>query len=190
MKMNLSVSLKRIRNSFCFLLVSTMAACQGKGTTGDEAGNAIGDTRVIVVSTTDKSAFGFTFASTNHFEGWDTNDDSLLDEKEFYESLYGTWDTDDDSLLGEAEWSRAASGFGLKNENGPNWDTSGEGILDVSEVAAGLRDSNLFAAWDTNGDSMLTEREYSGGLFEQWDKNGDKVLDEKEYDAYSTYYGS
>ncbi|MFD3004073.1 hypothetical protein ACFS7Z_27225, partial [Pontibacter toksunensis] len=161
MKRNNMNMLKGIRNGLCFLLVAGMVACTGENTTGveeaevAEAEGSIGETEEVVSDTWDNNEFNSTFASTNYYEDWDTNDDNLLEQNEYNAGLYDTWDVNNDNRLDENEWNTASNDWGLENETWSEWDTGGDGALDENEFATGLGDNSWFGDWDTDDDNML-----------------------------------
>lgn len=189
MKKNEKKFLKKITNGLCFLLIAGAMACSGESTTEVEEENELVEVEEPVVETWDNDEFSTTFASTDYYEEWDENDDSLLDENEYYGGFYDTWDTNNDNNLDENEWNTSVNDFGLENQTWANWDASGDGMLDENEFRTGIGESNYFADWDADDDNSLNEREYSDGLFGIWDNNDDNELDDNEYGYYNTYFG-
>lgn len=67
-----------------------------------------------------------------------------------------------------------------------DYDTSGDGELDVAELVAGI--GPLFRSWDFDGDERLAGLEVVHGMFVAWDVNGDGKIDEVELtDGASTW---
>ncbi|PRY10154.1 hypothetical protein CLV24_11571 [Pontibacter ummariensis] len=131
--------------------------------------------------------------TTELYEGWDANDDNLLDENEYYGAFYDTWDINDDNMLDENEWNTALSDFGFDDNTAwgwSDWDTNNDNLIDENEFGTGLGTAGLFSDWDMNDDNVLEEREYTEGIFGLWnDADDDGILDENEYnDLYVRYF--
>lgn len=47
-----------------------------------------------------------------------------------------------------------------------------------------------YDAWDLDRDRMITDKEYTTGVYSLMDTNGDNILDNTEYPRYSFYYGN
>lgn len=170
----------------CLFLILGAAGC-------DKTINGLADAEEADDYSTTKAQnaadFNTTFAA-RHYEGWDANKDKLLDEKEYGASLYDAWDTDNDGQVNESEWKAATNDFNLEDQNWSDWDAGGDGALDENEFRSGLSGSGWYGAWDADHDNMLSEREYSDGVFGLWDENQDGELEEEEAAAYDTYYGN
>lgn len=173
----------------CLMMVG-MLACGGGETEDTGAMKSSADSRAVANDPWDPEELHNTFALTNHFEEWDANDDNMLNQEEFYNSLHSIWDTNNDGNIDESEWQAAAADFGMENETLSAWDTNGDGAVDQSELQAGLAQRNYFSAWDANGDNMISEREYTDRLMAMWDENDSGFLEDSEYsDRYYNYYG-
>ncbi|MFD2513246.1 hypothetical protein ACFSRY_05165 [Pontibacter locisalis] len=184
---------RTIKWGLCLTLLGGLIACN-PGKEAVEDGVILDDiekeeVEVTTTGTWDKNLFNTTFASTNYYEDWDVNDDNMLDQNEYMGGFYDTWDTNNDNRLDENEWKTATSDFGMENEDWITWDGNADGVLDEVEFGTNFAKNGWFNSWDTDRNSMLTEREYTDGLFGLWDENRDGMLDENEYGAYNTYFG-
>ncbi|WP_347159421.1 hypothetical protein [Pontibacter chitinilyticus] len=190
MKNNSTNFFKTLITPFCMLLAVGMARCSPDTTTGVQVDDGIVNTNEVVTDSWDKDKFGTAFAANDAYDGWDINDDNLLDENEYYTGFYDTWDLNDDNKLDENEWNTSVHNFGLADETWADWDTNADGILDNNEFKTGFADNNYYSAWDLDHDNFLNEKEYSDGLFSTWDVNDDNILDTNEYGNYNTYFGA
>lgn len=57
------------------------------------------------------------------------------------------------------------------------WDIDKSGTLDYNEWNTGWGKNN---AWDENDDGVLSDREYSQGIFNTYDEDGDKYWNDDE----------
>lgn len=99
------------------------------------------------------------------FDNWDVNNDSYLDEDEFFDAYdevgyYDTWDDDDNDSLSETEWEVAA------------------------DEHLSAYDFGAFSDWDTNGDGTVSENEFQEGLFELIDQNSDGQIGEDDWSLF------
>lgn len=71
-----------------------------------------------------------------------------------------------------------------------NWsfmqaDQDGNRELSRQEFLEGLREANIFATFDPNGDNALQENEFYEHAFGAWDVNNDNIVDPLEFNTYS-----
>lgn len=70
------------------------------------------------------------------------------------------------------------------------WDTDGDGMLAEPEFSQGFLDAALFEGWDTDGDLAIGHSELSNGLYAAWDANDDGELSVDEWDgAVDLWFG-
>lgn len=193
MKENQSNLWKLLRNGLCGSLIMSMVACGG----GEEAETAtVGEPTDVeesagVMDNWDTERFSSSMTSSGRFNGWDENDDNMLDENEFYSGYFDTWDVNDDNVLDEDEWNNATSDFGMQNQNMTEWDTDGDSQINEDEFRTAVARNNYYSEWDVDGDGMINEREYSDGIFGLWDNDRDGTITNEDYDRrYNRYYGS
>lgn len=163
-----------------------MMACNGETETVE---SEVVTDDVAVADTWDEEAYYTTFTNTTYYEDWDLNDDGLLSEEEFRTSFYETFDTDNDGRISQSEWTSAVSDFGVNAADWTAWDTDGDGFIDMAEFTTSFSQVGWYDTWDLDDDAMITEREYTAGVFRIWDENDNNVLDETENVHYNTYYG-
>ena len=99
---------------------------------------------------------------------------------------YHSWDSDTNRSLNESEFTTAARDRGYSRWN----TTSTDAGLDENEFGTGL-----FATWDRDGNSQLTEVEWregtgrwyesqsAAGEWNAWNTSGDGYLDANEFNA-------
>lgn len=95
--------------------------------------------------------------------GWDTNEDGLLQQDEYTawgQSGFDNWDTNADAQLGQDEFTTGLNSAGLENADG------------------------AFASFDDNGDDFLSEEEFfDNEEWDEWDPDGDGILEIGELGA-------
>ena len=70
------------------------------------------------------------------------------------------------------------------------WDTNGDGVLAEPEFTQGLLDAGLFDEWDTDRDEVIGLSELSSGLYVTWDADDDGELSIDEWDdAVDLWFG-
>ena len=116
-------------------------------------------------------------------DGWDTDDDGLLDENEFRQiGYYEIWNTDRRDELTEEELETGFVNALLFEE----WDVNGDGLIGEGEFR--FADEAWFETWDADDDGTLDEHEFYGGIFATWDIDDDGLIDEEEF--YGGLYDS
>lgn len=100
------------------------------------------------------------------FDEWDANNDSYLDEDEFFDAYdevgyYDEWNEDDDDSLSEMEWER--------------------GI----DEHLGAYDSGVYSDWDLNGDGNVGQEEFQEGLFDLIDDNNDGQIGDDDWELFT-----
>ena len=116
-------------------------------------------------------------------QGFDLDGDGIIDPVELTTALFELWDGDDDGVL-----SREELVAGLRvwfPDRGvvklDEWDADGNGMLSVGEFGQGALSSNLYDAYDANGDGEIETEEVSKYLFSRWDTNDDGYVDREEW---------
>lgn len=119
-------------------------------------------------------------AEQDFYGEWNTDGAEGLTSAEFGAGLFDVLDANDDGQVSETEWQDAADSW---TDGAPwsEWDTSGDGTVDESEVAAGLATSDRWDAWDQDGSGVLEESEFNQAVFGAWDTNDDGYVDETEW---------
>ncbi|WP_421684086.1 hypothetical protein HKW98_06630 [Stutzerimonas urumqiensis] len=65
------------------------------------------------------------------------------------------------------------------------WDADNSGVLNFSEWDAGFNDENLMTGWDSDKDGMLSNDEYSQGIYNSYDADGSGDWNEEEYNGFA-----
>ena len=143
----------------------------------------------------DANADGFLDASevpniyADRFTEWDTDDDDLLNEDEFFTSAFGNTDADDDDMVNEDEWNAGFGGmFGNYVEDDfSTFDADADGFLNNDEWNETFADSDWFGTFDADDDNMVAEAEWDAGAFADWDTDDDDMINEDEFNVFSPF---
>ncbi|MEI4263644.1 hypothetical protein [Roseovarius sp. D0-M9] len=121
------------------------------------------------------------FAETGTFDAWDRDGDAGLNEGEFATGMFADWDTDNDLEITEEEYDIGAERWYGADYNTPytDWDADGSGNIDRTEFGAAW-DNDYYTQWDADGDSLLSEDEYSTGIYNSADLDADQVITVEE----------
>ena len=149
-KMNL---MKLTASGLSLFLMLGLTSCGDKESATD--GN---DTETV--ETEDNRLIG----DENLFAEWDVNKDGNLDEDEYAGGFFTSWDTDKDGNLTQAEWDAGLIYVEQTGQSWAEWDLDRDGIINHGEYRGGVRDHNWIHAWDSNGDRMLNQMEYTKGM--------------------------
>ncbi|GGK48345.1 hypothetical protein [Salinarimonas ramus] len=121
------------------------------------------------------------------YDAWDTNQDDLLGEEEFFSGLFGTWDEDRDTILIQEEYDRGyASWFNdidLEEDTGYSTTLGGtdEG-LSQRDFVAGASETGLYEAW--TGSEGDTSREDFSARWYDLISGGDDELTQSEFEEF------
>lgn len=126
----------------------------------------------------------------NDFTTWDADADGELNEEEFYNTTYLNTDVDDDDLISEDEWNQGyASMYSnyVDEADFATYDTDADGSLSSEEWMTGFGETEWFTTYDADASANVSEAEWDTGLFADWDTDGDSMISEDEYNNYSAY---
>lgn len=120
-------------------------------------------------------------AETGTFDAWDRDDDAGLSEGEFATGVFSSWDTDNDLQITEEEYAAGTERWYGADYDTPftDYDTDTSGFIDRTEFGEGW-DSEYYTQWDADGDSLLSEEEYTTGVFGSADLDDDQVITVEE----------
>ncbi|MFD2515962.1 hypothetical protein ACFSRY_18970 [Pontibacter locisalis] len=188
-----------VRNSFstakrvtsCFSL-ALLFGCKGgeiEKTTEEMVDDEPVADKAVVVDTWDEGRFFDEFAASKNYGYWDLNKDKHLSEVEFTSSFNNVWDVNGEGRVSQSEWETAISDFGVKAADWTAWNTDGDGYMETAEFEADFAQIGWFSTWDQDKDNLVTEQEYTAGVYQLWDTDGDNQLDRTEYTRYNKYYG-
>jgi len=127
------------------------------------------------------------------YNTWDANRDGWLNSGEFYDGTYNTYDANEDGYWDNVEWDDAGKAglFGMPSFNGH--DSNGDGKLTRDEFYGSVSDIGIYSDWDTSGDGLIDENEWTtigwDYGYNTWDLNRDGWLNSGEfYDGtYNTF---
>ncbi len=127
------------------------------------------------------SEFATGFSDSGTYGALDRDGDMALNESEFATGFYSNWDMDDDPRVTEAEYDAGVDRWYGSEYNTPfsDYDLDSSGYIDGREFGEGW-DSGYYRQWDVDGDSVLTEAEYSTGVFNNADLDSDQVITVEE----------
>lgn len=84
----------------------------------------------------------------------------------------------------------ALAGAPLAAQGIADWDGDGDGVLSESEFSGGILDSGIFEDWDADSDGVIGYTELSDGLYRTWDANDDGEVSVDEWDtAVDLWFG-
>lgn len=188
-----NLSLVGISATLIFFLPSCNGGSEERGNDGEEV--------VVNENGPDGEAVAVESSSVNvanerYYNAWDTDDDRLLDEREwkegwntyltdeeYEEALFDEWDIDGDGNLGEGEFREGIFNY---------YDADGDVFWNEEEFNE-FGTSYYYGAWDLNNNDEITEKEfqeawntymadkYDEGLFGEWDVNKDGIIGEDEF---------
>jgi hypothetical protein len=121
------------------------------------------------------------------FTTWDANTDGMLDNDEFTNGIFSRYDADISSDWNDTEYGMAQMRYGStwwgdrENVTGLEaWDVDGDGILLRNEFHDGWGQQGMLGKFDINADNLISEEEFSTGIFNQYDIDGDRVISTPE----------
>jgi Ca2+-binding EF-hand superfamily protein len=148
----------------------------------------------------------------NIYEGWDANQDDLVDEEEFYsgitatgyhasidlnsdgnvsdqefvEGFYTAWDTDGDGVIDQAEWNNKLPEVGGDSPLGGfrDYDADRDQALTYEEFRRNFSDTEFFQEMDEDGDGSLDDEDLSSAMFFLWDHDGDGYVESAEFEEW------
>ncbi len=122
--------------------------------------------------------------TTNYIKEHDTNNDSIIDEEEFHQMVFGVWDENDNNEISKSEWK---DGYQYFFENSGynwefnDWDIDGNNQITQDEFSDGFEDSRIFETWNLNRDEGLDYNEMAFGLYNTWDSNNNGFIEKDEF---------
>jgi hypothetical protein len=120
--------------------------------------------------------------TTGYYDAVDMNDDSLLDQSEYSRGLYADYDRDNDLQITTDEFETGYTRYmGEGTYDSAMYDTydaDGSGYLDQQEFAGFYEQEygDYYTGLDADQDGLLSEDEYSTGLYNTADVNRDAVI--------------
>ncbi len=121
--------------------------------------------------------FNTGFAETGTYDAWDRDDEVGLNEGEFATGMYSSWDVDNDLQITEDEYTAGAGRWYGPDYATPftDYDVDSSGYIDRSEFG-GAWQNDYYTAWDADSDGLLTDDEFSTGIYDSADLNDDMVV--------------
>lgn len=125
--------------------------------------------------------FATGFAETGTFDAWDRDDTVGLSEGEFATGVFHSWDRDHDLQITEEEYSVGAERWYGADYDTPftDYDLDTSGYIDRNEFGSAW-DDEYYAGWDTDNDALLTEDEYTTGVYGTADLDSNLVISVEE----------
>lgn len=135
-------------------------------------------------TTTTKNADGTT-SKTTYYVDYDTNNNGILDSKEFYSYTYKYWDYNRDGYISDAEWKAGTTRWygssDVEYKTYTYWDKNGDGQVDSTEFDTVASNTKLYSKWDLNADGYIDNDEYAAASFNIRDLNSDGSLSMTEW---------
>lgn len=126
-----------------------------------------------------QSEFTAGFEEAEVFDAWDRDDTVGLTREEFGAGLYSAWDTDDDLQITEAEYDVGTERWYGADYDTPftEWDADASGYIDTTEFREAWDTPEYgYATWDTDADELVTETEFTTGVYDRVDLDDDMVV--------------
>lgn len=122
--------------------------------------------------------------SSDIFNRWDRDGDSVLNANELTAGMHGTLDRDGDRRIIRYElgdgWNRW--GFGTAGVDFDTLDRNRDGYLTEAELDSGLNTAGYYDRWNF-GNRGIAQNDFNTGLYDVWDRDRSGILDENEYDG-------
>lgn len=138
----------------------------------------------------DEEEFG-SFYSDDYYNTWDSDEDTQIEENEFYDNTFENTDDNNNNGINEEEFEDGSNDmFGDYADTADfgTFDEDNDGIVDSNEWNEGFADTNWFSDYDANNDEYLDNNELNDGVFDNWDNNSDGYLDENEIYDNDNFY--
>lgn len=141
----------------------------------------------------DSSRFNQGFAETGYYGALDTDEEDGLSENEFATGLYADYDRDNDLQITEEEFGLGTERyFGGEYAGGAfgDYDADASGYLDQQEFGGfyGTDYEGYYTGLDTDTDGLLSEEEYSTGLYDTADLDDDQVITIEEEGFFEGWF--
>lgn len=157
-------------------------------------------------------------AEEETFSDWDTDADAYVDEEEFseaflasdyvsdldlegegltygdlYDVYFHIWDFDNDDALGRQEWQSAVDTYfedydAVMYGDFDDWDLDDSDQITKNEYMEAMLDTGFFESFDQNQDAIISEDEFTRGVYEYWDTDGDGYIEAVEYEEWKPVY--
>lgn len=73
----------------------------------------------------------------------------------------------------------------MAQEDIGGWDTDGDGMVNEEEFTEGwgttFGEEDPYSAWDEDGDGMLSEEEFNAGVYDSYDADDSGMIEEPEF---------
>lgn len=135
----------------------------------------------------------FDEANKQAFSEWDEDQNSSLNNNEFYRSTFALIDANRDGQIDESEWNQGREDLyrNYATENSwTNFDANKDGYLSSQEWNEGFANSEWFNEFDENNDNIIDRDEWRTSFFASYDANEDGYLDANEYKYQRNMSGS
>lgn len=165
-----------------------LGGCGGEVRTGTTVGDR-GTLQHLTFQELDRDENGsldpeeFFGAAGVYYAELDANEDGRLIEHELSDGFHRIWDRDADGRVQPCELARASATWLTAGPAASfeRWDEDANGWVDRAEFRRGMARAELFEQLDENRDGLLTDLEFSDGLWRQWDQDGNGALEPDEW---------
>lgn len=133
----------------------------------------------------------FNQRNNQNYTQWDTNQDDIVDEREFYDYQFNRLDQDRDRNLSQQEWESGYDnvyGDYLDDRDFNQYDRDRNQMMSQDEFDRTMRDTYMYSDYDTNRDRGVDRDELNTGIYDRMDRNRDNLIDPNEYNTGSSFY--
>ena len=129
------------------------------------------------------------FGQSGYFGRLDRDRDTFLSEGEFATGLFADYDRDNDLQISEEEYGLGTNRYYGDAYGGvfTDYDRDTSGFIDRTEFRE-FYDPEYYARLDTDRDSLLSEDEYSTGLYGAADRDRNQVLTVEEEGFFEGWF--
>lgn len=121
----------------------------------------------------------FSRGFANLFDDWDTDDDDILTERETQAGVWDMWDVNEDGVVSEGEWDDPW--FEGTYAQFETWDIDDDEILTRTEFGRVWDGSGVWAAWDDDGDLLVSRDELESSIWAAWNLDDDATITRNEW---------
>ncbi|MEK6481339.1 hypothetical protein WJR50_27605 [Catalinimonas sp. 4WD22] len=124
---------------------------------------------------------------------WDTNNNGILDDNEFYVVNYRIWDVDSDGQLTNEEWQSGMDYYVTNYDMTDygvftDWDTNQDDMVDVNEYIIVMGENDVYGFKESMKDTQsgqATAQNTEDPTLKIWHLDNDNLVEKIEYGDWS-----